>query len=122
MRRTCHKPAPQKTFRAEGSALSEGETILLGWCAPFTRTRTPFTRTRARASPCAEWVDPEWVDPSRGCVHTRAGMSRQTSAQLLSTCALTRARQHLRVACSGLQGHVPTVLRYGECAMAGWRA
>ena len=76
------------------------------------------TRTRARAPPCVPNGLIRLVD---ACMHTgaRAGMSRQTSAQLLSTCALDQTPAAVACGVRGLQDHVPTVLRYWESAMAG---
>ncbi len=80
----------------------------------------PFN-SRAHAPPCVPNGLIHLVD---ACVHARAraGMSRQTSAELLSTCALDQTPAASVCGVRGLQGQVPTVLRYRECAMAGWRA
>ena len=79
------------------------------------------TRKHARAPPSVPNGLIPLVD---ACVHThaRAGMSRPTSAQLRSTCALDQTPAASACGVRGLQGQVLTVLRYWECAMAGWRA
>ena len=106
MRRTCHKPAHANPFGAQRSGLSGRNDIA-------RLASRSLSRTQAHAPPCAEWFD-----PSRGCVHTRAGagMSRQTSAQLLSTCqcALDQTPAALLCGLVGFQDHAPTVLKYWE--------
>jgi hypothetical protein len=77
------------------------------------------TRTHARAPPSVPNGLIPLVD---ACVHARAraGMSRRTSAQLRSTCALDQTPAASACGVRGLQGHdAPTLLKYRECAIAG---
>ena len=84
-------------------------------------SRSTRTRARTRAPPS---VANGLIHLVVACNHTRAcaGMSKQTSAQLRSTCALDQTPAASACGVRGLQGHdIPTVLKYWECAtrMAG---
>ena len=111
MRRICHKPAHANPFRAPGVRALRGRNDI-------ARLVSRSTRTHARAR---RRVPNGLIPLVDACVHARAraGMSRRTSAQLRSTCALDQTPAASACGVRGLQGHhVPTVLRYRECAMA----
>ena len=73
-----------------------------------------------RAPPCCPCASNALIHLVDACTHAQcAGMSRRTSAQLLSTCALDQTPAAVACGVRGLQDHVPTVLRYWESAMAG---
>ncbi len=113
MRRTCHKPAPCQSLPCTGVRALRGRNDI-------ARLVSRSTRLRARAPPCCPCASNGLIRLVDACTHVQcAGMSRRTSAQLLSTCALDQTPAASACGVRGLQGHVPTVLRYWEWAMAG---
>jgi hypothetical protein len=88
MRRTCHKPAHANPFRAQGSGLSEGETISLGWRA------VQLAHAHARTAVCAKWFD-----PSRGCVHAHTRTCRYEQADIGTAAEYLRSRPDTGSSC-----------------------